>query len=224
MVMFCTMPISARVRAGPTSIFKACASGIKNENEATPSLTLPTTATPRVTSSSSPATSPVATISTTNGINRTANSARLMPIPIATSPRASHRREASSRTSATPPMTSVTRLTPETFSARDASTCQLLVPTAGMPSKNLIWLSTIRIAEPEIKPLMTGRLNSCDKNPSRKAPNANTSTPENSDSVAANIRYCGLPGVSSGDNTAKVMIAVMATGPTACVMLLPSKA
>jgi hypothetical protein len=60
---------------------------------------------------------------------------------------------------------------------------------------------TIRIAEPEMKPLITGRLSNCDRKPRRMTPQASTITPEISDSVAANATYCGDPGAASGVST-----------------------
>ena len=75
-----------------------------------------------------------------------------------------------------------------------------------------------------MKPAMTGRLSNWARKPRRSRPQASSSSPEPSASVAASTRYSGEPGAAIGASTEYVMIEVIATGPTAWTMLLPNSA
>jgi len=101
---------------------------------------------------------------------------------------------------------------------------QAPTPGAETPSISFIWLIRINHAEPEMKPLTTGRLSKLARKPSRNRPMASTIRPDISAKAAAIDTYCADPGTAMGLSTEKVTMAVMATGPTACVMLLPTKA
>jgi hypothetical protein len=93
-----------------------------------------------------------------------------------------------------------------------------------MPSRWAAWLAAIRIPEADRKPAITGWLRKLVKNPRRSRPMATSISPESNDSTRAACRYSGVPGVATPERAAPVISAMMATGPTARVRLVPSRA
>ena len=140
-------------------------------------------------------------ITTASGMTRPRKSAHLRLSPMAAAQRTSQSRDAISTTRAIPDISRLVLLVAPRWVSRSSTTCQDSPGPTDTPSRNLIWLITISAAEPEMKPLTTGRLSNCDRKPRRSRPTARTSTPEMSDSPAANVMYCGEPGGASGAST-----------------------
>ena len=88
----------------------------------------------------------------------------------------------------------------------------------------LICPTAISTAEPVMKPLMTGWLRKYARKPSRIAPKASSITPDSNDSCIASATYSAEPAAASGCKALAVMSDATATGPTASVMLEPSRA
>ena len=188
-VMFCTMPMKARISAGVASACSDTMSGKTNRIGASSSLTDPTTATARCapvgTSRLHKVTVAVASANTISGMTRTAKSTCDLRAPHAMASRARPKRDSSSHTSAVLDKPKVRGSVLGNCAHSAASVAALLALATGTPSKNLSWLMTINTAEPEMKPLTTGRLSNCDKNPRRNMPTVRIKTPDNSAKTAA---------------------------------------
>ena len=167
---------------------------------------------------------PVAAATTISGIRRTTNTAQPSGTPARRSRPASQRRENASTASDARPITEAGCRLPETCCNKPVASADQSPAAPSSASKLRNWLTTINIAAPETKPWITGRLSSCDKKPRRSRLPAPNIRPDISARHAASATYSALPGVASGCNTLKVMIAVIATGPTACTIELPTQA
>lgn len=75
-------------------------------------------------------------------------------------------------------------------------------PASESPNRYFNWLTTISTAEPEMKPLTTGRLSNCDRKPRRSKPPASNIKPDSNASAAASTMYWGEWGAASGLSTA----------------------
>ena len=75
-----------------------------------------------------------------------------------------------------------------------------------------------------VKPLITGREKKLARKPMRSRPHASSTTPVSSASCAASTMYRPEPGAASGPRAAAVISAMIAIGPTDCVMLEPNSA
>jgi hypothetical protein len=92
------------------------------------------------------------------------------------------------------------------------------------PSKVWTWSKAMTMAEPTVKPLITGREKKLARKPMRSAPHNSSMAPDTSASWAASTVASDEPAGASGPMTAAVISETMAIGPTDCVMLLPNSA
>jgi hypothetical protein len=80
------------------------------------------------------------------------------------------------------------------------------------------------IAEPMVKPLITGREKKLARKPMRSRPHSSRTRPDSSASCAASTPYSAVPGVASGASVDAVIREMIAIGPTDCVLLVPNSA
>ena len=72
------------------------------------------------------------------------------------------------------------------------------------------------------KPEMTGWLKKLLKKPIFNRPMTTSIPPEISESIKAACKYVSVPVAATDDSAAPVIKAIMATGPTARVLLVPN--
>jgi hypothetical protein len=80
------------------------------------------------------------------------------------------------------------------------------------------------MAEPSVKPFITGREKKFARKPTRSRPHASSTAPDSTASCAASTPYSALPGNASGASADAVISEMIAIGPTDCVELVPTSA